>query len=191
MAEPPAPAHDPTLGADAAAAKPRRELRNVIVFTVAGRRYALELRWVREVVRLGFDRDGGITRRLHESFAQDEDCFRRHCGWRDPWSAELRGAENHLGQCTSGRRDLVFVHELGERRRVGHPRVALGAGLQQHANKAGPPPGVIRLMRKKARDREHAAIDLPARDRMVHVGTFFEIADDLETRAEKLLKQLG
>lgn len=30
------------------------ELRNVIVFTAAGGRYALELRWVREVVSLGF-----------------------------------------------------------------------------------------------------------------------------------------
>jgi chemotaxis signal transduction protein len=30
------------------------ELRNVIVFAVGGGRYALELRWVREVVSLGF-----------------------------------------------------------------------------------------------------------------------------------------
>ena len=30
------------------------ELRNVIVFTVGALRYALELRWVREVVSLGF-----------------------------------------------------------------------------------------------------------------------------------------
>lgn len=30
------------------------ELRNVIVFAVGGERYALELRWVREVVSLGF-----------------------------------------------------------------------------------------------------------------------------------------
>ncbi len=30
------------------------ELRNVIVFTIAGVRYAVELRWVREVVSLGF-----------------------------------------------------------------------------------------------------------------------------------------
>jgi len=30
------------------------ELRNVIVFTIGGLRYALELRWVREVVSLGF-----------------------------------------------------------------------------------------------------------------------------------------
>jgi chemotaxis signal transduction protein len=30
------------------------ELRNVIVFTVGAARYALELRWVREVVTLGF-----------------------------------------------------------------------------------------------------------------------------------------
>jgi chemotaxis signal transduction protein len=30
------------------------ELRNVIVFTIGGARYALELRWVREVVSLGF-----------------------------------------------------------------------------------------------------------------------------------------
>jgi chemotaxis signal transduction protein len=30
------------------------ELRNVIVFTVGAGRYALELRWVREVVSLGF-----------------------------------------------------------------------------------------------------------------------------------------
>ena len=30
------------------------ELRNVIVFTIGGVRYALELRWVREVVSLGF-----------------------------------------------------------------------------------------------------------------------------------------
>lgn len=30
------------------------ELRNVIVFAVSGARYALELRWVREVVSLGF-----------------------------------------------------------------------------------------------------------------------------------------
>lgn len=30
------------------------ELRNVIVFSVAAARYALELRWVREVVSLGF-----------------------------------------------------------------------------------------------------------------------------------------
>ena len=30
------------------------ELRNVIVFTVGAARYALELRWVREVVSLGF-----------------------------------------------------------------------------------------------------------------------------------------
>ena len=30
------------------------ELRNVIVFTVAAARYAVELRWVREVVSLGF-----------------------------------------------------------------------------------------------------------------------------------------
>jgi len=30
------------------------ELRNVIVFTVSAVRYALELRWVREVVSLGF-----------------------------------------------------------------------------------------------------------------------------------------
>lgn len=30
------------------------ELRNVIVFAVGGARYALELRWVREVVSLGF-----------------------------------------------------------------------------------------------------------------------------------------
>lgn len=30
------------------------ELRNVIVFTIGGSRYALELRWVREVVSLGF-----------------------------------------------------------------------------------------------------------------------------------------
>jgi chemotaxis signal transduction protein len=31
-----------------------RELRNVIVFTIGAARYALELRWVREVVSLGF-----------------------------------------------------------------------------------------------------------------------------------------
>jgi chemotaxis signal transduction protein len=30
------------------------ELRNVIVVTIAGARYAVELRWVREVVSLGF-----------------------------------------------------------------------------------------------------------------------------------------
>ncbi len=30
------------------------ELRNVIVFTIGGARYAVELRWVREVVSLGF-----------------------------------------------------------------------------------------------------------------------------------------
>lgn len=30
------------------------ELRNVIVFTLAGVRYAIELRWIREVVSLGF-----------------------------------------------------------------------------------------------------------------------------------------
>ena len=30
------------------------ELRNVIVFTIGARRYAVELRWVREVVSLGF-----------------------------------------------------------------------------------------------------------------------------------------
>jgi chemotaxis signal transduction protein len=30
------------------------ELRNVIVFTIGAARYALELRWVREVVSLGF-----------------------------------------------------------------------------------------------------------------------------------------
>ncbi|MBA3465461.1 MAG: chemotaxis protein CheW [Deltaproteobacteria bacterium] len=30
------------------------ELRNVIVFTIGGVRYAIELRWVREVVSLGF-----------------------------------------------------------------------------------------------------------------------------------------
>lgn len=30
------------------------ELRNVIVFTIGGVRYALELRWVREVTSLGF-----------------------------------------------------------------------------------------------------------------------------------------
>jgi len=30
------------------------ELRNVIVFTIGGVRYAVELRWVREVVSLGF-----------------------------------------------------------------------------------------------------------------------------------------
>jgi chemotaxis signal transduction protein len=30
------------------------ELRNVIVFTISGVRYAIELRWVREVVSLGF-----------------------------------------------------------------------------------------------------------------------------------------
>jgi purine-binding chemotaxis protein CheW len=30
------------------------ELRNVIIFTVGGGRYAIELRWVREVVSLGF-----------------------------------------------------------------------------------------------------------------------------------------
>ena len=30
------------------------ELRNVIVFTVGTARYAVELRWVREVVSLGF-----------------------------------------------------------------------------------------------------------------------------------------
>ena len=30
------------------------ELRNVIVFTIGGVRYALELRWIREVVSLGF-----------------------------------------------------------------------------------------------------------------------------------------
>lgn len=30
------------------------ELRNVIIFAVGGARYALELRWVREVVSLGF-----------------------------------------------------------------------------------------------------------------------------------------
>jgi purine-binding chemotaxis protein CheW len=30
------------------------ELRNVIIFTVGGGRYAIELRWVREVVTLGF-----------------------------------------------------------------------------------------------------------------------------------------
>jgi len=30
------------------------ELRNVIIFTVAAARYAVELRWVREVVSLGF-----------------------------------------------------------------------------------------------------------------------------------------
>ena len=30
------------------------ELRNVIIFTVGGARYAIELRWVREVVTLGF-----------------------------------------------------------------------------------------------------------------------------------------
>lgn len=30
------------------------ELRNVIVFTIGASRYALELRWVREVVSLGF-----------------------------------------------------------------------------------------------------------------------------------------
>lgn len=35
-------------------AAPVAELRNVIVFTVGSVRYALELRWVREVVSLGF-----------------------------------------------------------------------------------------------------------------------------------------
>jgi chemotaxis signal transduction protein len=30
------------------------ELRNVIVFTIGGARYAVELRWIREVVSLGF-----------------------------------------------------------------------------------------------------------------------------------------
>ncbi|MCX5744351.1 MAG: chemotaxis protein CheW [Proteobacteria bacterium] len=30
------------------------ELRNVIVFTIGAARYALELRWVREVISLGF-----------------------------------------------------------------------------------------------------------------------------------------
>jgi purine-binding chemotaxis protein CheW len=30
------------------------ELRNVIIVTIGGQRYALELRWVREVVSLGF-----------------------------------------------------------------------------------------------------------------------------------------
>lgn len=30
------------------------ELRNVIVFTIGGVRYAVELRWIREVVSLGF-----------------------------------------------------------------------------------------------------------------------------------------
>jgi purine-binding chemotaxis protein CheW len=30
------------------------ELRNVLIFTVGGGRYAIELRWVREVVTLGF-----------------------------------------------------------------------------------------------------------------------------------------
>jgi len=33
---------------------PPAELRNVIVFTIGAVRYALELRWVREVVSLGF-----------------------------------------------------------------------------------------------------------------------------------------
>ena len=33
------------------------ELRNVIIFTVGGGRYAIELRWVREVVTLGFVTD--------------------------------------------------------------------------------------------------------------------------------------
>ena len=33
---------------------PVGELRNVIVFTVGGQRYALELRWIREVGSLGF-----------------------------------------------------------------------------------------------------------------------------------------
>jgi len=35
-------------------AGPVPELRNVIVFTIGAVRYALELRWVREVVSLGF-----------------------------------------------------------------------------------------------------------------------------------------
>ncbi|HEY6178827.1 MAG TPA: chemotaxis protein CheW, partial [Kofleriaceae bacterium] len=30
------------------------ELRNVIIVTIGGARYAVELRWVREVVSLGF-----------------------------------------------------------------------------------------------------------------------------------------
>jgi purine-binding chemotaxis protein CheW len=30
------------------------ELRNVIIFTIGGGRYAIELRWIREVVSLGF-----------------------------------------------------------------------------------------------------------------------------------------
>jgi purine-binding chemotaxis protein CheW len=30
------------------------ELRNVIIFTIGGDRYAIELRWIREVVTLGF-----------------------------------------------------------------------------------------------------------------------------------------
>jgi chemotaxis signal transduction protein len=30
------------------------ELRNVIVFTIGGARYAIELRWIRDVVSLGF-----------------------------------------------------------------------------------------------------------------------------------------
>jgi chemotaxis signal transduction protein len=33
---------------------PVAELRNVIIFTVGGDRYAIELRWIREVVTLGF-----------------------------------------------------------------------------------------------------------------------------------------
>lgn len=33
---------------------PVRELRNVIVFSIGTARYALELRWIREVVSLGF-----------------------------------------------------------------------------------------------------------------------------------------
>jgi len=33
---------------------PVAELRNVIIFTIGGDRYAIELRWIREVVTLGF-----------------------------------------------------------------------------------------------------------------------------------------
>ena len=34
--------------------RPVPELHNVIVFALAGARYAAELRWVREVITLGF-----------------------------------------------------------------------------------------------------------------------------------------
>lgn len=47
--------HSPSLASTFCGyARPVPELRNVIVFAIGAARYAIELRWVREVVTLGF-----------------------------------------------------------------------------------------------------------------------------------------